>query len=54
MSWNGLDIVVFYESARGDNGFGQTAIVTEESLSWISVGAGEVVLLTNILDVEDQ
>lgn len=40
MSWNGLDIVVFYESARGDNIFGQTATGAEEYLSWVSVGAG--------------
>lgn len=38
MSWNGLDIVVFYESARGENSFGQTATGTKEYLSWVSTG----------------
>ena len=35
MSWNGLDVVVFYESAIGYNIFGQTAVGTSEPLSCI-------------------
>lgn len=56
MSWNGLDVVVFYESAIGYNILGQTAVGTSEPLYWIIMlkKKKKIILLTNTLDVGDQ